>query len=45
MDNVDIFIFTALVVPLFAVFAFITMREFAKAGENGFKPDSDERLR
>ena len=44
MDNADIFLFTLLVVPAFIVFAFLTIREFAQAGESGFKPDADKRL-
>ncbi|NKI90791.1 hypothetical protein HBN54_003401 [Hymenobacter sp. 1B] len=45
MDNADIFLFTLLVVPAFIVFAFLTIREFAHAGESDFKPDSDKRLK
>ena len=45
MENSDIILFTVLVVPLFLVFIFFTMREFARAGESDFKPDSDSRLK
>jgi len=45
MENSDIFLFTILVVPLFLVFIFITIREFARAGDSDFKPNSDSRLK
>lgn len=44
MDNSDIFVFTFLVVPSFIVFVFLTIREFAQAGEKDFNPDADKRL-
>lgn len=44
MDNVDIIIFTVLVVPSFLVFVFLTIREFGKASDDSFKPESDKRL-
>lgn len=45
MDNSDILLFTILVVPLFLVFIFVTIREFARAGDSDFKPNSDSRLK
>jgi len=45
MDNSDIFLFTLVVVPLFLVFGFITLREFARAGSKEYKPESDTRLK
>ena len=44
MDNVDILVFTVLVVPSFMVFVFLTIREFGKLGDDSFKPESDKRL-
>ena len=45
MDNSDIFLFTLVVVPLFLVFGFITLREFARAGSEEYKPKPDTRLK
>lgn len=45
MDNADIIIFTALVVPAFVVFIFLTVREFKRIGKDSFKPDFDKRLK
>lgn len=45
MENTDIFLFTIVVVPLFLVFGFITIREFARAGSDDYKPQSDTRLK
>ena len=44
MDNSDIFLFTILVVPLFAVFGFVTIREFTRAGGSDYKPEADTRF-
>lgn len=45
MDNSDILVFTVLVVPAFIVFAYITIKEFARAGDRDFKPQADSRLK
>ena len=45
MDNADILLFTLVVVPLFLVFGYLTIREFARAGSSDYKPDSDTRLK
>lgn len=45
MDNTDIFVFTLFVVPAFAVFAVLTIREFSRVGTTDHKPDADTRLK
>ena len=45
MDNTDIFVFTLCVVPAFAVFAFLTIREFNRVGAEGYKPNADTRFK
>lgn len=45
MDNTDIFVFTLFVVPAFIVFAFLTIREFSRAGAEGHQPDADTRFK
>ncbi len=45
MDNADILLFTLVVVPLFLVFGYLTIKEFARAGSNDYKPESDTRLK
>ena len=45
MDNADILLFTLVVVPLFLVFGYLTIKEFARAGGNDYKPESDTRLK
>ena len=45
MDNVDIFIFTFLVVPAFLFFVVATIREFAKAGKSDLDPEADKIVR
>ena len=45
MNNVDIFLFTFLVIPSFIVFVFLTVREFSQIGDDNFKQDSDTRFK
>lgn len=45
MDNADILLFTLLVVTSFIFFGFLTIREFNRAGNEEYKPDSDTRFK